>query len=80
MENPVEQKVKDILVNELGVDADEVKLTAHLFDDLDADSLDAVEFTMALEDDFDIEIPDDDMTQWKTVSDIVDYIEKRRAV
>jgi acyl carrier protein len=77
--NPVEQKVKDILVIELGVDADQVKLTADLFEDLGADSLDAAETTMALEEDFDIEIPDEDMMKWKTVGDIVDYIQKRRA-
>jgi len=70
----VEQKLKDILVNQLGVDAEEVKSTAHIYDDLGADSLDAVETTMAIEEEFDIQIPDEDMGQWQTVGDIVAYI------
>jgi acyl carrier protein len=80
MSQSVEQKVKEILVNELGVGDEEVTPTANLFADLGADSLDAVTITMALEEDFDIQIPDEDAEKWRTVADIVAYVEKRRAV
>lgn len=71
-------KVKDIIVDTLGCDSDVVTLDAELKNDLEADSLDAVELIMAAEDEFDIEIPDEVAMNIKTVKDIVDYIEKNK--
>ena len=70
-------RVKDIIVDELGVNAEDVKLTASLSDDLGADSLDAVELIMAIEEEFDIEIPDEIASEMKIVQDIVSYLEKK---
>lgn len=70
-------KIKEIFVDALGCDEDDVVLEASLKDDLDADSLDAVELIMSIEDEFDIEIPDEDAQNMKTVKDIVDYIESK---
>lgn len=67
--------VKDIIVSELKVDAAKVTPEANLKDDLGADSIDAVEVIMALEDEFDISISDDAAQNIKTVQDLVDYIE-----
>ncbi|TDX52095.1 acyl carrier protein [Orenia marismortui] len=71
----VSETVKEIVVAELGVDADEVTLEASFIDDLGADSLDIVEVVMAFEEEFDIEIPDEDAEDIETVQDAVDYIE-----
>ncbi|HHX66977.1 MAG: acyl carrier protein [Miniphocaeibacter sp.] len=71
-------KVKEIIVENLGVDADDVKPEAKLIEDLEADSLDAVEVSMALEDEFDIEIDDDAFAGLSTVQDIVNYIESNK--
>lgn len=68
------EKVKEIIVDSLSCDEDAVTLDANLKEDLDADSLDAVELIMAVEEEFDIEIPDEKATEIKTVQDIVDYI------
>ena len=68
------EKVKEIIVDSLSCDEDAVTLEANSKEDLDADSLDAVELIMAVEEEFDIEIPDDKATEIKTVQDIVDYI------
>ena len=68
------EKVKEIIVDSLSCDEDAVTLEANLKEALDADSLDAVELIMAVEEEFDIEIPDDKATEIKTVQDIVDYI------
>ncbi|MCR1960286.1 acyl carrier protein [[Clostridium] cocleatum] len=73
-ENVEFEKVKEIIVDSLSCDEDAVTLEANLKEDLDADSLDAVELIMAVEEEFDIEIPDDKATEIKTVQDIVDYI------
>ncbi len=67
-------KIRDIIVENLDVDADEVKLETSLKDDLGADSLDAVEIVMAVEEEFGIEIPDEDAQKIATVKDIVDYV------
>ena len=67
-------RVKDIIVDELGVNAEDVKLTASLSDDLGADSLDAVELIMAIEEEFDIEIPDEEAEKITTVGSAVDQI------
>ena len=70
------EKVKEIIVDSLSCDEDAVTLEANLKEDLDADSLDAVELIMAVEEEFDIEIPDEKATEIKTVQDIVDYIKE----
>lgn len=70
----VEDKVKTIIVEQLGVDAEEVTLGSSFIDDLGADSLDTVELVMALEEEFDIEIPDEDAEKITTVGDAVNYI------
>jgi acyl carrier protein len=70
----VEEKVKQIIVEQLGVDESEVTATASFVDDLGADSLDTVELVMAFEEAFDIEIPDEDAEKIRTVKDATDYI------
>ncbi|HOQ67000.1 MAG TPA: acyl carrier protein [Candidatus Atribacteria bacterium] len=70
-------KVKEIVVDQLGVDEDDVSLDASFIDDLGADSLDIVELIMAFEEEFDIEIPDDDAERITTVGEAVEYIESR---
>lgn len=67
-------KVKGIIAEQLGVDASEVKLESSFVDNLGADSLDIVELVMALEEEFDIEIPDEDAEKVSTVGDVVEYI------
>jgi acyl carrier protein len=69
-------KVKQIIVDQLGVEENEVTPKASFVDDLGADSLDRVELIMALEESFDLEIPDEQAETLKTVQDAVDYIEK----
>jgi len=71
----VEEKVKHIIVEQLGVDAEEVKAEASFVDDLGADSLDVVELVMALEEEFECEIPDDEAEKITTVQQAIDYIE-----
>lgn len=70
----VEQRVKEIIVDQLGVDEKQVNGPASFIDDLGADSLDQVELVMALEEEFDIEIPDEDAEKIATVQNAVDYI------
>jgi acyl carrier protein len=70
----IEAKVKQIVVEQLGVDEDQVTETAAFMDDLGADSLDTVELVMALEEEFDIEISDEDAEKIQTVKDAVSYI------
>ena len=72
----VEERVKQTIVEQLGVDEGEVTPTASFVDDLGADSLDTVELVMAFEENFGIEIPDEDAEKIATVKDAVDYIEK----
>jgi acyl carrier protein len=73
----VEDKVKDIIIDQLGVDAKQVTLEASFVDDLGADSLDTVELVMALEEEFDIEIPDEEAEKIATVQDATSYIASR---
>lgn len=73
----VENKIKKIVVDQLGVEADEVKNEASFLDDLGADSLDTVEMVMAFEDEFGVEIPDEDAEKIKTVQDAISYIESK---
>lgn len=70
-------KVKGIVAEQLGVESDDLALETS-FDDLNADSLDVVELIMALEEEFDIEIPDEDAEKIKTVGDAVDYIKEKK--
>ena len=71
-----EQRVKNIIVEQLGVKEEEVNNDASFVDDLGADSLDTVELVMALEEEFECEIPDDEAEKITTVQQAVDYIEK----
>jgi acyl carrier protein len=72
----VEKRVKEIIVEQLGVSEEEVVPEASFIDDLGADSLDTVELVMALEEEFDIEIPDEDAEKIHTVQDAVNYIQE----
>lgn len=67
-------RMKHIIANQLGIDEDEVTPEVSLMDDLGADSLDIVELIMDFEDEFDMEISDEDVEKIKTVQDIIDYI------
>ena len=69
-------KVKEIIINELGIDPEKVTGEASFVDDLGADSLDTVELVMAFEEEFTIDIPDEDAEQMRTVGDAIAYIEK----
>ena len=71
----LKDKVNEIIVEQLGVEAGEVKDGASFIDDLGADSLDTVELVMAFEEEFDIEIPDEDAEKLNTVGDAVKYLE-----
>lgn len=72
----IEQKVKDIIVEQLGVKPDQVTAEAKFIEDLGADSLDTVELVMALEEEFGQEIPDDEAEKLQSVGDVVKYIEE----
>ncbi len=72
----VEEKVKHIIVEQLGVDEDEVKAQASFVDDLGADSLDVVELVMALEEEFSLEISDEEAEKLTTVQKVVAYIQE----
>ena len=74
----VAEKVKQIIVEQLGVDEGQVDPTASFVDDLGADSLDIVELVMKFEEDFELDIPDEDAENIKTVKDAIDYIEKKK--
>jgi acyl carrier protein len=74
----VEQQVKAIVAEQLGVKAEQVTSAASFVDDLGADSLDTVELVMALEEEFEIEIPDEDAEKITTVQQAIDYISERR--
>lgn len=71
-----EAKIKDIIVDQLGVSADQVTREAKMIEDLGADSLDAVELVMAIEEEFGIEVPDEQAEKLSAVGDIIDYVEK----
>lgn len=70
-------KLKEIIVEQLGVDPERVKSEASFIDDLGADSLDIVELVMAMEEEFDLEIPDEDAEKLRTVLDVQNYLEAK---
>ena len=78
MSAAVEEKVKKIIIDQLGVDEAEVTPEAKFIDDLGADSLDTVELVMALEEEFGIEIPDEDAEKITTVSHAISYIQEHK--
>ena len=73
----LEDKIKEIIIEQLGVSAEEVVPEASFIDDLGADSLDIVELVMALEEEWGLEIPDDDAEKIQTIQDAINYIEER---
>jgi len=76
MADDLAQKVKDIIVEQLGVDASQVNESAKFVDDLSADSLDTMELVMALEEEFSLEIPDEDAEKIVSVGDAINYIKE----
>ncbi len=76
-EKSIEEKVKDIIVEQLSVTPEQVTSTASFIEDLGADSLDTVELVMAFEEEFSVEVPDEDAEKLQTVGDVVKYIEER---
>ena len=79
MANDIENKVKSIIVDKLGVDESEVTPEANFTNDLGADSLDTVELIMEFEKEFNISIPDEDAENIATVADAIDYINKKNS-
>ena len=75
----IEARVKDIIVDQLGVNADQVTIEAKFVEDLGADSLDTVELVMAFEEEFDIEVPDEEAEKLQAVGDVVTYITSQQA-
>ena len=73
----LEERIKNLVVAQLGVDAAKVTNDSSFIDDLGADSLDTVELVMAFEEEFDIEIPDEDAQKIKTVSDVIEYMKDK---
>jgi len=74
MSEPTEARVREIIVNELGVEPDKVTDDASFVEDLGADSLDTVELVMAFEEEFGVDIPDEDAEQMRTVGDAIAYL------
>lgn len=70
------EKIQEIVADKLGVEKSKITKEASFIDDLGADSLDTVELIMKMEEDFDIEIPDEDAEKLRTVGDVVDYLDK----
>jgi acyl carrier protein len=76
-EKSIEEKVKDIIVEQLGVNPEQVTPAAKFIEDLGADSLDTVELVMAFEEEFNVEVPDEEAEKLQTVGDVVKYIEDK---
>lgn len=77
-DNSIEEKVKDIIVEQLGVNAEQVTSEAKFIEDLGADSLDTVELVMAFEEEFNVEVPDEEAEKLQTVGDVTKYIEEKK--
>jgi acyl carrier protein len=77
-EKSIEDSVKDIIVEQLGVNADQVNPGAKFVEDLGADSLDTVELVMAFEEEFEIEVPDEEAEKLQSVGDVISYIKSRK--
>ena len=75
-DKPIDQRVKDIVVEQLGVKPEQVSPSAKFIEDLGADSLDTVELVMALEEEFGIEVPDDQAEKLQSVGDVIKYVEE----
>ena len=73
----LEQRVKDLVIKQLGVDAGKVNNDSSFIEDLGADSLDTVELVMAFEEEFDLEIPDEDAQTMKSVQNVIDYLKDK---
>jgi len=73
----LESRVTDLIVEQLGVSKDEIVMNASFIDDLGADSLDIVELVMSMEEEFDLEIPDEDAEKIQTIGDAIAYLEER---
>ena len=78
-EKTIEEKVKDIIVEQLGVNPEQVTPTASFIEDLGADSLDTVELVMAFEEEFAVEVPDEAAEKLQSVGDVIKYIEEKAA-
>ena len=78
-EKSIAEKVKDIIVEQLGVNPEQVTEKASFIEDLGADSLDTVELVMAFEEEFSVEVPDEDAEKLQTVGNVIEYIEKKTA-
>jgi acyl carrier protein len=76
-EKTIEDKVKDIIVEQLGVNPEQVTPAAKFIEDLGADSLDTVELVMAFEEEFNVEVPDEEAEKLQTVGDVIKYIEDK---
>jgi len=79
MSEPTEARVREIIINELGVEPEKVTDEASFVEDLGADSLDTVELVMAFEEEFGIDIPDEDAEQMRTVGDAIKYLQENRS-
>ena len=73
----VEDKIREIIVEQLGVSAEEVVPEASFIDDLGADSLDIVELVMAIEEEFGIEVPDEDAERMQNIGDVISYVQEK---
>ncbi len=80
MSENTEEKIKSIIVNQLGVESNSVTMEAKFVDDLGADSLDIVELIMAVEEAFDVDIPDDEAENFNTVQDALNFVNKMKEV
>ncbi|HIE59368.1 MAG TPA: acyl carrier protein [Persephonella sp.] len=78
MANNIEERVKEIIADQLGVSVDQIKPESKFVDDLGADSLDVVELIMAFEEEFGVEIPDEDAEKISTVQDVLNYIKQKQ--
>lgn len=77
-EKSIEEKVKDIIIEQLGVNAEQVTINASFIEDLGADSLDTVELVMAFEEEFGVDVPDEDAEKLQSVGDVIKYIEEKK--